>query len=694
MTEHETRRTAEDLREWAKRMGFNPGSKFVSAEEFPSAEAFQKLCKGKSIAFWQDVMRQVRPKDEVLHIQKNLLLDRLRRGKSLEKDPIPGIGQQCIIASKLAAQDKEKKELLDSIHKRESCIKAKEKVLRKSGHKVIELENQVRELKEKQLMFKLKAADCRSKIEWFREISNVVSGLCPPPPNARPSVDTSSETAEAAIRKCVDAIREFQSNSSEIDLSLDDGSQSHEDHLKHLWENFRFNIAGWGAQQIWDAFNEILIPELIDEISALCADESSTTRSSDAHSSFIKDALSILPAKQTASILEFINLQTKAKIQDIELNKLKENLAETLNISKDNAYNTSTSNKSSINAPEIVKAWIEAQSVRAELSAKLQGIKAEIARLKESVPCQTVVSSSLKLVQEELAKLDLQVDNDKKQVERNLAHMKMVSVRIQAALSKAKTVRSEFNSQVPQFFKRTRNKSFDSDVDFASSEEKVPFTSTMIENDKLDPNFTLDSTCLSVVEKFGNLQPSDFVASLKESISKEAKLFIKVHLDLVPFVYRSGKKESMVNLMVLAPQMTSHSSNMPHRNFLQIVPRTPFTSAPQILLHQLYAQNHLRALNLYKLLHDRPSPTVLQAPKILEALEKQISKQEKALSEEIENANASAEKLALLMSRCQSNLEHWVERPVQEAVPSTLVVNGRTFRQWCQLYDEILMKQM
>lgn len=685
MTEKEARKTAEDLQEWAKRMGFTPGSKFVSAEEFPSTEAFQKLCKGKSIAFWQDIMKNVRPKNEVLHIQKNLLLDRLRKGKTLEKDPLPGIGKQFLLASKLAAQQKEKTELLESIQKRETAIKAKEKVLRKSGHKIIELDNQVDELKKKQLMFKLKAADCRSKIDWFKEISDVVSDLCPPPPNAKPSTNMSSDTAEAALRKCTDAIREFHSKSPENDLEISKSDETEDAHLKHLWEKFRSNINGWGAKQISDALCQVLMPELIDEISALCADDSTTSRSSDAHPSLINNALAILPAKQMEYVLEFINLSTKSKIQEDEIQKLKEELTETLSLLKEN---TSMLNKSSTNTPEIVKVWIEAQSKKAQLSAKLQGIKFEIARLKESVPCRSVVSSSLKLVKEELAKLDLQVDNDKKQVEQNLAHMKMVSVRLKSAQSKALKMRSDFNSQVPQFFKRARNKSFDSDTDISSPREKVPFTSTMIENDKLDPNFTLDSTCLSVVEKFGQLHPLDFVAALKESISKEAKLFIKVHLDLVPFVIRNGKRESMSNLMVLAPQMTSHSSNMPHRNFLQIVPGTPFTSAPQILLNHLCAQNHLRARHLYKILKDLPPLTALQAPKITEALLKQIPKQEKVLLEKIENAHASAGKLEMLLSKCRSNLEHWVERPVRNAVPCTMIVNGRTFSEWCALYDE------
>ncbi len=66
-------------------------------------------------------------------------------------------------------------------------------------------------------------------------------------------------------------------------------------------------------------------------------------------------------------------------------------------------------NKSSLNTPDIVKVWIEAQAKKAELSAKLQDIKSEIARLRESVPCRTVVSSTLKSVKEELTKLDLQV---------------------------------------------------------------------------------------------------------------------------------------------------------------------------------------------------------------------------------------------------------------------------------------------
>lgn len=112
---------------------------------------------------------------------------------------IPGIGHQYVLAQKLAAQQNKKAELLECIHKRETAIKAKEKVLRKSGHKIIEMENQISELKKKQLMFKLKATDCRSKIEWFKEISGVVSGLCPPPPNAKPSSATASETAEVFV---------------------------------------------------------------------------------------------------------------------------------------------------------------------------------------------------------------------------------------------------------------------------------------------------------------------------------------------------------------------------------------------------------------------------------------------------------------------------------------------------------------
>lgn len=63
-----------------------------------------------------------------------------------------------------------------------------------------------------------------------------------------------------------------------MDLSTNDGNESKEAKLKQLWEKFRSNIGGWGAQQMWDAFNDVLIPELMDEISALCANDSTTSR--------------------------------------------------------------------------------------------------------------------------------------------------------------------------------------------------------------------------------------------------------------------------------------------------------------------------------------------------------------------------------------------------------------------------------
>lgn len=38
----ESREVAGQLQEWAKRMGFVPGSKYVSAENYPSVEDFEK----------------------------------------------------------------------------------------------------------------------------------------------------------------------------------------------------------------------------------------------------------------------------------------------------------------------------------------------------------------------------------------------------------------------------------------------------------------------------------------------------------------------------------------------------------------------------------------------------------------------------------------------------------------------------
>lgn len=61
--------------------------------------------------------------------------------------------------------------------------------------------------------------------------------------------------------------------------------------------------------------------------------------------------------------------------------------------------------------------------------------------------------------------------------------------------------------------------------------------------------------------------------------------------------------------MVQAPLLTSRSSNMPHRNFLQIVRGTPFSSTPDILLKQLCIQTHIRALHLYKAITKIPGPT-------------------------------------------------------------------------------------
>lgn len=67
-----------------------------------------------------------------------------------------------------------------------------------------------------------------------------------------------------------------------------------------------------------------------------------------------------------------------------------------------------------VSAPEILRALVLAQSKKAELSGKLQGIKEELARRKETRSGCTTASHSLKLAKEELAKLDLQVVSEKK----------------------------------------------------------------------------------------------------------------------------------------------------------------------------------------------------------------------------------------------------------------------------------------
>lgn len=68
----------------------------------------------------------------------------------------------------------------------------------------------------------------------------------------------------------------------------------------------------------------------------------------------------------------------------------------------------------------------------------------------------------------------------------------------------------------------------------------------MIGNLTADTSLFFDTTvsvCDSdiAVEKCGSLShPSEIVAILRESISKEAKLFSKLHLDTIPFIHING----------------------------------------------------------------------------------------------------------------------------------------------------------
>lgn len=61
------------------------------------------------------------------------------------------------------------------------------------------------------------------------------------------------------------------------------------------------------------------------------------------------------------------------------------------------------------NPQEVVKHWLDSQCDKAELLGKLEGIKQELVKLKDAKSNRSVASSNLKLVKEELAKLDVQV---------------------------------------------------------------------------------------------------------------------------------------------------------------------------------------------------------------------------------------------------------------------------------------------
>ncbi|XP_034235536.1 uncharacterized protein LOC117641885 [Thrips palmi] len=676
-------RTAAELQQWAKTMGFVPGLKFVSSEEYPKPEIFQKICKGKVTKLWSDVMKHVRPKDEILHIQKNLLLQRLRSGKPLDKNPVPGhLSEQMFLAAKLAEKEKERDTLLESIQKKESSIRAKEKSLRKSSHKSIELENQIDEFRKKQLLFKMKSEESRSKLAWLKDVADVARDLCPPSPNAKPASAKFSDS-ETMLYKCIDAIQDFHSKDHGGDMEFPDGDQSIETPLQQLWKQIRLNSNGWGAQQIWNAINSKLLTELMEEISVFCGDDSNA-RPIHSQASLVQSAVSILPAKYMTSLLEFINLETKVRLKKNDLEKLQEELINSVEIAK---LNTTNLNKT-VSAPEFIRALVEAQSKKAVLSGKLQGIKAELIPWKEKMSDCAAASHSLKLATEELARLDLQIDSDKKQIVENLVHMKMIACKLRSVRAKALAQRSNFNIQVPSFFTMMRNRHyFDSEEGAISPDlRNVRASSTMIGNETADSNLSFNTTCDSVGDKYSD--SPEMLAVLRESISKEAKLFIKVHLESVPFVVVNGRKESVCNLMVQAPLMTSRCLNMPQRNFLQIVRGTPFSSTPDILLKQLFIQTHVRALHLYKAIHEIPVSTDHHVSGHLGTLNKSCEKNESDLREKTEFVRASLNHIKLLVTNSNANFDCWLERPVQNAIPESLEVNGSVFTEWCKRYDK------
>lgn len=684
--DRDSRRVAGDLQQWAKMMGFVPGSKFASTEEFPSVETFQKICKGKTIKLWQDIMAQTRPKEEILHIQKNLLLQRLRSGLPLDKNPVPGhLSRQIVLTSKVASKENERDDLLKSLHETEMSIRAKEKSLRKSGHKIAELQSQVDELKKKTLLFKIKSEECRSTLNYYNDIVGTTNEICPPPPNAKPFTCKPTDTAEAVLYKCLDVLREFHAKGSGAVI---ENSEDQAERLQALWKQIKANIKGWGAQQLWDAINSQLLGELMEEMTSLCGDEDKTMRTPESQASFVAKAMSILPAKHLSSVLEYIKMDTKTRIKALELNKLKEKLIENLEGLK---LNSSSLNRTMINTPDITKDWVEAQSKKAELSGKLQAIKAELANWKESSPCLAAATADLKVASEELAKLDLQVNLDKSQIEENLGHMRNIAERLTSAHTKALEQRRNFNSQVPLFLQKSKSHRFYSEDSCSPNERKLPLSSTMIGNVTADSNLSFETTCDSITDKFGGQSNlSELVLAIRESVSKEAKLFIKVQMETVPFIICNGRREPMSNLLVQAPKMTSHSTSLPQKNFLQIVRGTPFSSAPKIILDQLHAASHVRALNLYKFLNELSCPSDLQASINLGAMRKQIPKQEATVHEEIEGVNSSLGSIDLLLSRTKTNLDFWIERPLQKTVSAlSLSVGGYTFEEWCKKYDEL-----
>lgn len=66
--------------------------------------------------------------------------------------------------------------------------------------------------------------------------------------------------------------------------------------------------------------------------------------------------------------------------------------------------------------------------------------------------------------------------------------------------------------------------------------------------------------------------------------------------------------------MVHGPMMMSRSAGIPQKYLLQSVRGTPFSSAPDIIMKQLYAQNHVRALRKLKIMKRTHPQTILGSP--------------------------------------------------------------------------------
>ena len=681
------------LLDWAKKMGYKP----PEGNEYPSAESFQKLFRGKSGELWTQVMTNVKPKEEVLHVQKNLILKQLREGVPVSKLSVSGkLCEQVKLSEQLASKQKEQSTLLDSIDTKRNSLLAQEKKLRKSAFKVVELERQIDEFRKKGTLFQVKTYECRSNIAWFKEMMSVADALCPPLPYATPQ-QISSDSIISMLSKCIDAIRNFHTNSSENGRDFLEVSEDNENHnlrLQTLMKEIRENTSGWGAQLIYDAITSKLMPGLHDEVygfvGSLNNSESDFKKSRNCD---IENATALLPAVFVKSVAENINLKTKETVKAAEMQKLKEKHLAEVEVHF-GAQNFTTFTLSE-NAVETIKHWVELQLQKVELTAKLSGIKSQINNLRENSSFIFTSSSQLTAAKQELFRLNTEIGESKRQVEENIAHRKCVGSRLKSALALVHLQRCAFKSQVPMILQVPKPGSFLSVGDSSSPKRKLPLSSTMIGNVTADISLCFDTTaslCDFAAEKSnGQSNHSEIVSILRESVSKEAKYFSKLHLDRVPFVLINGhQKELECNLMVQGPAMMARTPSIQQKSSLRNLRGAPFSSASSIIMNQLYAQNHLRALRKLRILRGSNSLRDVFPKSNTEHLSKLSSVQEKVLQEHCDEVDVALRSTETFLTLSKETMEFWLERPVQNAIPENLVVNGQKFSEWRKLYEKAL----